>query len=171
MSAWIKFLQSQEPCPARSEMLKYASAQEAWDGIHRADYLLWLAGLMAGRKCWPDHRHVVRMAVACAIRALKYVQDGNGTPREAVEAAEAWTLNPTDANRQKALEAAEACLDKHPNVPAWEAWACWACACAALSVSDPRRAKGSAAGDATTPEEMKFQAGLVRVRWPMVEEA
>jgi hypothetical protein len=73
-----------------------------------ADWMLWLAGHLAGRKGYPTRPDVVRMACICARSALKYVPKGEKRPLVAIKAAEKWAENPTKENAHAATAAAHA---------------------------------------------------------------
>lgn len=60
----------------------------AWAACPRADWLLWLAGLLAATGS-PEHRAVVAAAADCAGAALDLAPGAAGA-RRAVEAAQAW---------------------------------------------------------------------------------
>jgi len=58
-----------------------------------------------------DKKLSVQLAVFCARQVLHLWEDKHPTdmrPRKSIEAAEAWIENPTEENRQKALEARKA---------------------------------------------------------------
>lgn len=85
---------------------QFDTLPDAWRACPRADWMLWLLGKMTGTPGWPSHQTVVRLACACARRALRYVPEGEERPRLAIEAAEAWAVNPTPQNARAARDAA-----------------------------------------------------------------
>ena len=52
--------------------------------------MLWLCAMMAGRNGWPSRQNVVLAACACAETTLKYIPEGEGRPRKAIETARRW---------------------------------------------------------------------------------
>ena len=109
------------------------TAQQAWDECGRADWLLW----WAAKTTVNTHQDIVRVACACAWRALRFVPEGEQRPRLAIEAAERWTSDPTPGNRRAA--AAEA---------AWEVAASVAVAAAAWEAASEASEAASGASEA-----------------------
>lgn len=98
-------------CPEAVQWVGERDLPTAWAECERADWMLWLCGMMAGKPGWPTRPQVVLVACLCAARALRYGPAGEDRPRLAIEAARAWAANPT----AWAAEAAGAA--------AWAAWA------------------------------------------------
>ena len=77
--------------------------------------LLDLAPRIMGTSCTGgDKKLSVQLAVFCARQVLHLWEDKHPTdmrPRKSIEAAEAWIENPTEENRQKALEARKDAAD------------------------------------------------------------
>jgi hypothetical protein len=92
----------------------YPDPRDAWDHCPRGDWLLWVAHRLARRDwlLWVAHRLgvsrklVVLAACDCARTALRYVPEGEGRPRLAIETAEAWCRG--EATEKEAREAANA---------------------------------------------------------------
>jgi hypothetical protein len=61
-----------------------------WRDCQRGDWMLWLAGMLAGEPGSDKRRPLVLATCECARLALKHVPDGEDRPRKAIEAAEAW---------------------------------------------------------------------------------
>jgi hypothetical protein len=81
-------------CKEAREWADGKTAQEAWDTCDRADWLLWWVA-----RAKPDaKRDIVRVACKIARLVLKYVPQGEERPRLAIEAAERWADDPTEAN-------------------------------------------------------------------------
>ena len=64
--------------------------QEAWTTCDRGDWMLWLCARMIGQPGWPTHQEVVLAACACAAEALRYVDEGETRPREAIRITRLW---------------------------------------------------------------------------------
>ena len=121
----------------------------AWSQSPRGDWLLWYAGQMA-----VDRRQLVRTACACARLVLPLVREGEERPRLAIEAAERWADDPTEANRRAAGTAS--CSARAAWAAAWAAgaagyaaaWAAWAAGAADAAWAAARAADAAdAAGD------------------------
>lgn len=85
----------------------YLDLQSAWDACPRADWLL----LFAERGHGVDRRAVVRAVAAIARSVLPVFEvacPGDARPRLAIEAAEAWAADPTEARLAAARVAAGA---------------------------------------------------------------
>ena len=65
-------------------------AETAWDTCDRGDWMLWLAGRLAGEPGSDARRPLVLAACECARLALPYVKEGELRPMRAIEAAEDW---------------------------------------------------------------------------------
>lgn len=93
------------------------NAAAAWRECERADWLLW----------WVDQtpvnsdQEIVLAACACARTLLVYVSAGELRPLRAIEAAEMWARNPTEANLSESLAAESAAAE-----PVKEGQAKWA---------------------------------------------
>ena len=107
MKTWI-------PDNACADAVKWVGRKSltvAWRTCQRADWMMWLVSRVCTR------RVAVLCACECARTALRYVPKGEDRPRLAIEAAERWAADPSEANRDAARAAG--------NV-AWAAGAAWA---------------------------------------------
>ena len=133
----------------------------AWDACERADWMLWLASRL------DIPRPLLVLAVCdCARTALQYVPEDEGRPLAAIEAAEAWAADPTDAAADAADAASYAASYAAARAAARaSAYATRAAADAvAYSVADAAaRAAADAAAGAAAQKQM---AELVRGRIP-----
>jgi len=82
----------------------------AWAECERADWMLWLCAKMIGKDGWPEKKQIVLCAADIAESVLpifeeKYPNDSR--PREAIEAARAWS-NGKGTNAAAAAAAAAA---------------------------------------------------------------
>ena len=77
-------------CAEAQAWAKGKSLSEAWATCERGDWMLWLAGRMAGKDGWPTRQQVVLAACACARTALDFVPKGELRPLRAIETAERW---------------------------------------------------------------------------------
>ena len=69
---------------------KQPTAAKAWASCERADWMLWIAGKMAGPLRHASRRPLVLAACACARTVLKHVPKTELRPLRAIEMAEAW---------------------------------------------------------------------------------
>ena len=82
-------LKKLDACKDAVEWAKnYKTFQEVWDNCERADWMLWIAGTMADKN--GNRKQVVLAACKCARRSLKYVDQGEKRPLEAIQTAERW---------------------------------------------------------------------------------
>jgi hypothetical protein len=80
-----------EPCEDGLEWLKaQPSMSAAWKNCERGDWMLWLLGKLAGPPESASRKKLVLAACACARLSLKYVAEGEESPRLAIETAENW---------------------------------------------------------------------------------
>ena len=71
--------------------MPYATLDEAWAACPRADWMLWLAGRLAGpERASAGRRALVLCACACARTALVHVRAGERRPLAAIEISERW---------------------------------------------------------------------------------
>lgn len=64
--------------------------ETAWATCQRGEWMLWLAGKLAGTPGSPNHKQLVSAACACARLALVHVKINELRPLCAIETAEAW---------------------------------------------------------------------------------
>jgi hypothetical protein len=86
----------------------YASPQAAWAACERGDWMLWLAGRLAGEPHSAARKRLVLAACACVRLALEYVPRGEARPRTAVETAERWARDEGGVTLQDVRAAAAA---------------------------------------------------------------
>ena len=80
------------------------TAQQAWDQCQRGDWMIW----WWATACPTERPAVVLAACQCARTALTHVPAGELRPLRAIEAAEAWARNPSEAARAAAGAASDA---------------------------------------------------------------
>ena len=71
----------------------YGSAEAAWAACERGDWMLWIAGRLAGEPGSDSRRPLVLAACECARLALSIYEGrrpGDARPRTAIETAERW---------------------------------------------------------------------------------
>jgi len=97
------------PANACSEGRAWARTQPsmrvAWATCLRGDWMLWLAGSLAGGPWSDSRRPLVLAACGCARLALPYVRAGEYRPRLAIETAEAWARGDAGATPQMVRDA------------------------------------------------------------------
>jgi hypothetical protein len=89
----IRLLTKLKACPEAVRWVGKQDLKTAWAKCERADWMLWLAGKMVGKRGWPIREQLVLAACACAETVLpifekKYCQDKR--PRKAIETARLW---------------------------------------------------------------------------------
>ena len=104
---WSDALRALGAC---DDAVEWASTQPdaatAWRDCERADWMLWLAGRLAGPTTPEARGALVLAACACARTALRYVPEGEGRPRRAIETAEAWARGEGSIDDVRAAAAA-----------------------------------------------------------------
>jgi hypothetical protein len=81
----------------------------AWAECRRADWMLWLAGRMAGEPGWPTIEEVVLAAAACAETALPFAGRLRPVCEDALAAARRWARG--DATPEELRVAADTAAD------------------------------------------------------------
>src|SRR3990172_5601749 len=69
----------------------------------RGDWMLWIAARLE-----IDKKLIVLAACDCAELSLQFVPNNENRPKEAIEAARRWVIDPTEENRLAADAAADA---------------------------------------------------------------
>ena len=158
----MKHLEQLRSLNACREAIEWASAypdlEQAWKACPRPDWMLWLLG-----KKPPEKRISVAIACEIARTVLHLVPEGEDRPRKAIEAAEAWLIEPTE-ERRKAAAGADAQAARAAARAAWADWADWAeAAWAAAWAAEAARAAAAAGADAGAAA----QAAVVRRHHPL----
>src|SRR3990172_11017269 len=104
-AALLSLLKRKKACPEAVVWVGTRDLATAWRECERADWMLWLCGIMAGTKNWPTRQQVVLAAAACARQALRFVLTTEERPLAAIEAAEVWARMPTTEAAQAPLPA------------------------------------------------------------------
>ena len=158
MKHWSEKLVKLHAC---IEAIEWVATQKslaiAWKNCERGDWMLWLLAVKG--KTNKTHRRIVTAACQCARLALRFVPANEVRPLKAIEAAEAWTENPTQTMAAWAAGAAEAA-----RAAARAAEAAGAAARAARAAAEAAWAAG-AAGAAGAAEDKKC-ADIVRKYFP-----
>jgi hypothetical protein len=89
----------------------YDSLDAAWAACERGDWMLWLAGRVAGPPGDDTRRPLVLAACACARLALPYIPDGEERPLRAIETAEAWARGDAGVTLEQVRFAADDAYD------------------------------------------------------------
>jgi len=89
-----------------SSLPEGTTARQAWQQCTRPDWMFWLLGRRRA-----DHVKLVRCACEIARTVLHMVPAGEDRPRLAIEAAERWCNDPTEANKSDAANAANDAYD------------------------------------------------------------
>ena len=130
----MKHLEQLRSLNACREAIEWASAypdlEQAWKACPRPDWMLWLLG-----KKPPEKRISVAIACEIARTVLHLVPEGEDRPRKAIEAAEAWLIEPTEERRKAAARADARAARAAARAAAWAEWADWAEAAAAAEAA------------------------------------
>ena len=82
------------PCPGAMAWLKtQPNARTAWSECQRGDWMLWLAGRLAGPPGDDSRRPLVLAACDCAELAKPYWPKGEDRPANALSVARSWARN------------------------------------------------------------------------------
>ena len=140
-SQFTQLLRKLGACSDARDWAKGKDLHEVWITCERADWLLWLAGRMAGEPGWPTRQQIVLAACACAETALKFVKPGEDRPRQAIETARAWARGEANIEdvrlaRADAAYAAAAAADADAVDAAYAADSAAAAADAAAAAAD-----------------------------------
>ena len=109
MKEWINPISDLRACQEALDWAEqYDSMEEAWQKCERGDWMLWLAGKMAGGARSKSRRTLVLAACSCARLALPYVEKGETRPLEAIETAEAWARREPSVTLGEVIAAANA---------------------------------------------------------------
>ena len=84
---FTELLKELNACKAAGEWAEGKTLTEVWETCHRADWLLWLAVMMADKPGWPSREQAILSTCDCAETALKFVPKGENRPRKAIQAA------------------------------------------------------------------------------------
>lgn len=88
---WIDRLEYLDACADAIKWAHgYGSLSAAWAACERADWMLWLASHVWGKRGSRAHRRTVLAACACARMALHCVSNGEDRPLGAIETVERW---------------------------------------------------------------------------------
>ena len=101
-----EYLESMNACQEAIDWAGGKTLDEAWQTCDRPDWMLWLYG-----RNNPDKTTCVKIAVFAARLVLPIWQEkypDDKCTQQAIEAAEKWTENPSEENRQAAAMAAGA---------------------------------------------------------------
>jgi len=183
---------------ASAEVIEWCEgrgSEEAWRDCQRGDWMLWIAS-----KSRVDRKRIVRAICDCVEPALRFVPDGEGRPRAAIDTARAWCRGL--ATHEEVWAAASAAADASVGSDAADAayatayataYAAAAAAAAAYAANDAAYADAaavathaadavvavaaayatSAADDAARLQSLAASADIVRrhIPWDVVREA
>jgi hypothetical protein len=117
-------------CPDGLDWAKERTIDEAFHDCQRADWLLYLGGLMAGRPGWPGVDEIVALSADCARTALRFIPRHVDAPRKVLGVAREFVHGVSSVEDLAA--AADRCYRvgysywwNNGETPA--AWACFAC--------------------------------------------
>ena len=160
---WTKALTKLKAC---EEAVEWAETQPdfstAWQNCERADWMLWLAGAMAGKRGWPERKAVILARIACGRLSLEYAGKYRAQLTEVFDIAERCANDPTPENIAAARSAARSAES------AAESRAAWSAARSAESAAESRaefRTPCSAARSATRSAwsaEHKTMCAIIR---------
>ena len=112
MKHWTDKYVKLDPCSNAMDWLKtQPNARTAWATCQRGDWMLWLAGVLAGPPGSDSRRPLVLAACDCADLGKAYWTPGDERPANALRVTRSWARNEgatLDDVRVGAAEAAEA---------------------------------------------------------------
>jgi hypothetical protein len=97
-------LKELKACPDGLAFSEGKTAKEVWESCDRIDWLFW----WATKTTVNTKQDIVLAACKCARTSLQYAKIGEERPRLAIEAAEAWCIDPSGVNAKASKEAADA---------------------------------------------------------------
>jgi hypothetical protein len=104
---WSSTLNERGACSEAVTWAKgYKTPAGAWRACKRADWMLWIAGRLAGPFGADTRKPLVLAACACARTALKFVPEGELRPLKAIETAEAWCAGKANLDEVRIASAA-----------------------------------------------------------------
>lgn len=106
---WKDFLKKHSACADGFREASTKTSQEWYDTTERSDWVIWVL-----RKCpqYKDNKNLwVRIAINCAKEVIHLSKDPQNRPQKAIEAAEAYLLNPCEETKTLARHAADAAAD------------------------------------------------------------
>jgi len=163
----------QRPCSDAVEWCRqYDSLPAAWAVCQRGDWMLWLAGRLAGPKWSLARRPLVRAAAECAMLELPYARDEwvAGIALATCQTAVAWSEGEaSDEDVQDASDAAAADADTAATThAAYAAYAAYAADAAAYAAYVAAYAAAYAAADAAAARDCVLSrcADIVRAIIP-----
>lgn len=152
-SSYVDRIAALDACGPAVDWLResqHPDLASAWAVCPRGDWMLWLAGRMAGPPGSDSRRPLVLAACACARTALHVYEErfpGDPRPRRAIEAAEAWARG--EATLDDVQVAAKGALLAACDTDASDAHAASAAIAAATSAyADTDADKAASAADA-----------------------
>ena len=149
-----EYLESMNACQEAVDWVGDKPLNECWQTCDMPDWMLWLYG-----RNNPDKTTCVKIAVFAARLVLPIWQEkypDDKCTQQAIEAAEKWTENPSEENRQ-AAEAA-----------AWAAAAAAARAARAAAAAAARAAEAAMAAEAARDNVNKTIADYIRTLIPTI---
>ena len=175
MQKWLKPIKRMRACEEALEWgEQFGTIEEAWANCEKGDWMLWLAGRLAGDPESESRKRLVLTACECARLALPYVKGGEQSPLKAIETAEQWAKGETNitlSDVRAAAAAAYAAAAAHAYAAyaaAAAAYAAYAAAdaAAAAAADDAAAAAAYAAYAAARKEIRKKCADIVRKHYP-----
>jgi hypothetical protein len=161
-------LKSMHACNEALEWLRkndYPTLNDAWQVCERGDWMLWLAGKMAGEPMSDTRKPLVLAACECVRLALPYVKLGETAPLAAIELAEKWARGGKSITAES-LQAAVTAADAYATA------AVYAADSTATSVAAVAATAAAYAADSTASSEktLKKCADIVRKYYPIAPE-
>ena len=143
MRHWTDRLPANACSEGRAWARTQPSMRVAWATCLRGDWMLWLAGSLAGGPWSDSRRPLVLAACGCARLALPYVRAGEYRPRLAIETAEAWARGDAGATPQMVRDAYAAAVAAVADADAHAADAAYAYADADAAAHAAAAAQGA----------------------------
>ena len=143
-----KLLTRLSACKEAVEWVGERDLPTAWAECERADWMLWLAGNMAGKNGWSKRKDVILAAIECGRLSLANAGEYRDQLSAVFDVAEKCAKDPTPENIDAARSAGSAAGSAES--AAWSAW----------SAGDAARSAAGYAGSAAGYAE--YAAGSAR---------
>ena len=133
---WQSFLKKHSACIEGYKEAHKKTPQEWYDTTEKSDWMIWVL-----RKCpqYENNKNLwVRIAINCAKEVIHLSKDPQNRPQKAIEAAEAYLLNPCKETQTLARHAAADAAATYA-AAAYATYAAYAAAAADAAAADAAR--------------------------------
>jgi len=166
---WTDALLKLDACADAVKWAKdFDTPDAAWRACRRGDWMLWLAGTMAGKPGSKRRKTLVLAACGCARLVRKHILKREDRPRLAIETAERWTRG--EATLLEVRKAADAATYTVAHAAAYAAadaaYSTYSAAHAAAAAAHYSAHAATIAADAARFDTLARCADIVRRFYP-----